>query len=242
MPKLYLKTFGALSLHAEGPRGEVLLAEVKSLFLPAFLATLTEATAPVASVVAVLSPEAAGSSARRALSGGLTRLRKRIGVEPIRFEGDDLALDPSVIDVDLMAFERRMILGRYAEATEVLAGPLLGIMRAKASEDLRRWADAHYDRVLFDADTAFGDVIAKALESRDSTRTLRFAHQHVGLNPDSERARSRLVSCLLASGDDAGARGEYDDYRSRLRENLGHPSDSELDSITADIRSALGDV
>jgi DNA-binding SARP family transcriptional activator len=77
-------------------------------------------------LVALFWPELDHEGARNALRQLVHRLRRAIGDETVAGRGaDEIGLDPSRIECDVVAFESALDAGRHAEALERFSGELL---------------------------------------------------------------------------------------------------------------------
>jgi DNA-binding SARP family transcriptional activator len=195
-----------------------------------------------AAVMQALWPEAEGDAAKRSFDVTLHRLRRLLGRDDaIALEAGKLALNPEVMWVDALAFER--LAGRAEEALRGTArapglpvaelldralrlyrGPLL------ASDD-ESWVHPVRERLRI----RFLALVERAGEflerSERADAALACYQRAVDLDPPAERIYQRIMRFLHARGRRAEALEVYRSCREMLAATLGAQPSSETEAL-----------
>src|SRR5499426_3786819 len=195
----------------------------------------------VAAMTQALWPEAEGDAAKRSFDITLHRLRRGLGREnAIVLEAGKLALNPGVVWVDSLAFER--LVGRVDEslrgaratglppaelldrALRLYRGPFL------ASDD-EGWAQPVRDR-LRNRYLALVERGGEFLERSERADAALACYQRaVELDPPAERIYQRIMRCLHARGRRAEALDVYRRCRNMLAATLGASPSAETEAL-----------
>lgn len=193
-----------------------------------------------------LWPDAEGDAAKRSFDITLHRLRRVLGRDDaVLLENGKLALNPGVVWVDALAFERlagqadealRAVRPGDAPVTELhdralrlYRGPFLGSEEAGWTQAARERLRSRYLRLVEQAGEFF-------------ERTARFdaalaCYEHaVGLDPVAERIYRRLMRSLHAQGRSAEAVEVYHRCTRILRATLGAEPSPETEALHAMLR------
>jgi serine/threonine-protein kinase len=217
---LTLKLFGPPTL--EGPEGPVTGRGVRGTRLGLLAVLATSRGRPVSrdKVAALLWPEADPQRARPQLSDALYLIRGALGEAAIRATGDDLSLNPDVVESDVAEFDRLLAVGQLEEAVALVAGPFLDGFHLGDSVEFDHWLSRER--------SIWGDHYAEALQAlaerreaehrfEDAARWWRRLADH---DPGSGRVALRLMRALGASGDRAGALRHARSHAELLRQEF----------------------
>lgn len=192
-------------------------------------------------LLALLWPELDIARGRNALSQTLHQLRRALGSESIVGEGaDSLALDASGVAIDALAFEAHATAGRWREALDLYAGPLLPGLHVGGVPDFERWLDDERARL---AALALRAAMAAATEAEavgNLPAAIDAARRACTIAPDDESTIRRLMQLLAASGDRVGALRAYESFARRLRLELETEPSGETTALATAIRREAG--
>lgn len=240
MSAIHLRLFGGaqVSVHAEGTVRRVALPPKPT----AILAYLAVASADGLAVrrdvlVALFWPEISTPHARAALRQMLFQLRKAVGENALATDRDSVALEPTVIESDVGAFEQLLASGDREAALKIYKGPLLaGFFVDGMSAEVETWIDAQRSRAARKAFLACGALADEAEQRRNGIDAARWARAAVDLSPDDEVVHRRLIKVLAAFGDRAGALRAADEFARRLKREFGSMPAAETQALVASIR------
>ncbi|HTO84389.1 MAG TPA: BTAD domain-containing putative transcriptional regulator [Methylomirabilota bacterium] len=210
------------------------LADGASADLPAqkdraLLAILAMATGDAQSrerIAGLLWSEHGDRQARDSLKQALVRLRRCLGGTEsvvLRTDRQSIALDKSLIDVDVLAFERlvrQATLPSLAQAAALYRGDLLeGIaIRDPAFED---WLLVERQRLRQLFERALAGLMSQALAAGDRERAAEAARRLLQTDPLSEAAYRTLMQVHADEGQTAQAIKLYKAFRDRLYSEMG---------------------
>ena len=130
----------------------------------------------------------------------------------IAVQGNLLALSPTLVEVDLAAFDRCRTRARAAELDNDPAGALealteaVGLWRGDVAAEIEaEWLDdiRRQRRAQFVVSASRAGELA--LAGGDTASALGFADRVIAIDPSHERAGRLQAACLLAAGNRSGA-------------------------------------
>jgi len=219
-----------------------LLAQPKITALLAFLA-LSPAQRPQRRdrIVAMLWPELDQTHARTALRKALHMLRSALGADALRNRGDEevgLAVPPLWCDVIELAAAADN--GRMMQAVQLYRGDLLAGFHLAECAEFERWLDAERGAARERAAAAAWGL-ARTLESDSRlTDAGMWARRAVRFSWDDERVLRRTLTMLTRIGDRAGALRLYEEFATRMREELEAEPSPETVALANSLRPAAG--
>jgi DNA-binding SARP family transcriptional activator len=195
-----------------------------------------------AAVMQALWPEAEGDAAKRSFDVTLHRLRRLLGRDDaIVLEGAKLALNPEVMWVDALAFER--LAGRAEEALrgtarapvmpvpELLDRALRLYRGALLASDDDGWVHPVRERLRIRY-LALVERAGEFLERNERADAALACYQRaVDLDPPAERIYQRIMRFLHARGRRAEALEVYRSCREMLAATLGAQPSSETEAL-----------
>lgn len=218
----------------------VAVASKKAQALLAYLAMRPGQPHPRAKLSALLWGEAPAEHARNSLRQTLFTLRHTLAASRSRqllAVGDTIALDPAVIDVDVVAFER--LVGeatseKLAKAAALYAGDLLeGLeVREPAFEE---WLLTERERLRELALGALGRLVNEANRTGATERELQMAARLLALDPLRESAHRTLMRLYARLGRRAHALRQYQLCVAALSRELGVEPEAETQRLYRDI-------
>ncbi len=236
MMPLRLRTFGSVFLTREGQTLSGAAGQRRLLAILAVVAVAGDQGISRDKLLALLWSEGEPDKSRHALTQSLYHIKKALGVERVFAPGADLRIDGESLSSDVGEFQRAVREQRLEEVVELYTGPFLdGFYLTDAPEfdfwvstERSRFARQHSDALLILAD--------RANAAGDASSERRWLERLVDHDPLEAKAVSRLLSCLVASGDRAEALQRARIYETRMREELDLPPDDAVVGVLASLR------
>jgi serine/threonine-protein kinase len=217
-------------------------AQRHRLALLALLATARDATLPREKVMVLLWPERGDRDARHLLNVSLHVLRKALGEEVLRTEGDALRLDTELLNVDVVRFRTALQRGDEASALASYGGRFLDGFYLDDAPDFDQWLEAERGRISGEYLGALEQSANRAEASGDWTTALRLCEAVVAQVPDRPRAVVRLMRALEATGDRVGALRAADTHIALLAKEYGAEPSPEVIALAARMRMQPAEV
>ena len=239
---LEFRTLGTIELRGEdGTPIDEPLRHAKRTALLAYLASPDPARRHRReTVVALLWPELDESHGRGMLRHELYELRRVLGPDVIRSEGrDTIRVDEDLLVCDARTVARRLSDGRLIEALDLVKGEFLPGLHLDGGE-FDHWLDGERGRLARRAGQAAERLSALAAASGDLAAAARWARRWTELAPYEETAWHRLVALLDEAGDRAGALSAFEEFRTRLRDDLEIEPAPEIRQLVGEIRTREG--
>lgn len=184
-------------------------------------------------LMALLWSDRGEEQARASLRQALAEMRRALGEpSPVRTEQDAVSLDPALLDVDALAFERLAQAGRWEEAAALYGGPLLdghGVHDG-AFED---WLLVERTRLH---DLAI-DVLDRLAASQSGAAAIATAQRLLQLEPAREATHRLLMRLYAAAGQRAQALRQCEHCRDILQRDLQARPDVETERLYREIQS-----
>ncbi|HLS47077.1 MAG TPA: BTAD domain-containing putative transcriptional regulator [Gemmatimonadales bacterium] len=188
------------------------------------------------SLMALLWPDAGQDEGRHALRNALHAIRKSLGAQVIRTEGDGLvAVDRSRIQCDAIDLEHDLSVGRGEAAMASAYGRLMEGFHVADAWQYAEWLDQERQRL---DDLALGAIrrASELLEQRgDQEGALAAARRACELAPYDERVHRRLIELLDRQGEGAAAMAAYRAFAKRLERELGVTPSPSVASMAREI-------
>lgn len=212
----HLRSLGSLDLtRPDGSPLEAILAQPKRALLLAYLSAATPRGYHRRDVlVALFWPELDTERARGALRKALHYLRASLG-DVVLTRGDEVAIDDSVLDCDVTAFDTAIADGRLTDALALYRGEFLPGVFARNAPDVEPWMAVERSR-LREAATHAAWKLAESSVASDGALAARYAALAASFTPDDEDALVRRMLLLDRVGSRAAARRAYDDFAAAL--------------------------
>jgi DNA-binding SARP family transcriptional activator/TolB-like protein len=210
----------------------------RRLALLALLAASPNGRVSREKVTGYLWPDADGESARHRLGDALHALRKALGRDAIQSVGDELYLNPLIVDSDLAGFRNAIAGGDRQRAVSLYQGAFLDGFFIPDAAEFERWMDVERERFARE----FAQALAALAEDRehegDWVAALEWWRQLATHDPYSSRVALRLMRACEAAGDAGAALQHARVHITLLREDLGTEPDPELTALAARLRDA----
>jgi TolB-like protein len=229
-----LRLLGGFDLHSADGRAAI-PAGRKVRALLACLALSPGQAWPREKLMALLWSDRSDEQARASLRQALAEMRRVLGEPtPVHAEHDAVGLDPTLLAVDVLEFERLAKAGKLDEAAALYRGPLLdghGV-RDDAFED---WVRVERTRLH---DLAV-DVLARLATSQSGKAAIATARRLLQLDPAREETHRLLMRLYAAAGQRAQALRQYDHCRDILQRDLQTKPDTETERLHQQIQNEV---
>jgi len=223
--RVTLTLLGGFAARLDSGR-DVLLPRRKARALLAYLGLRPDLSCSRETVTALLWGDVPAEQGRHSLRQTLVELRHALpngGRAAILVEGDRVALNPSQLAVDVMAFERlarRKTRQALERAAELYAGDLLAglSLREAAFEE---WLRAERDRLREAALQVLSQLLAAQTSATDLELAVQTAMRLLALEPMHEAAHRALMDLYDRLGRRSAALRQYQRCAEVLQQELG---------------------
>ena len=206
-PILTLRVLGGLSL--SGPAGAISgrATQRRRLALLAVLAAARGRPVSRDKLIGLLWSDSDSESARHLLADSIYILRESLGKEAIPGSGDDVWLDTTRIDSDVLQFWTALEGGQRETAAGIYAagGPFLDGVHISNAAEFERWADSLRAQVEQAYRVALREIADDAASHGRYADAVTWWRQLVTHDRLSSGAALGLMRALDAAGDRAGA-------------------------------------
>ena len=233
---LRLRTFGSVYLSRDGALLSGAAAQKRLLAILTVLATVGERGITRDKLLALLWSEGEPDRSRHALTQSLYHIRKALRVEQIFLSGGDLRINPDVITSDVDDFQRALREQRYEDAVAVYGGPFLDGFYLSGDPEFDFWVSSERDRLTRDLADGLRMLAEAAQLNGDAGAELKWRARLADHDPLNGAAIASLMTCLISSGDHAGALQRARAYESRIRLELDLPPDRAVCALVATLR------
>src|SRR6266699_561523 len=225
MRMVELRTFGGLSLEANGAPLRGAAAQRKTLALLALLALHPRGLSRD-KLIAYLWSETDAEHGRSLLRQACYALRRDLNEDKLFLGSTELRLNPAVVTSDVQAFKDALQRGELARAVDRYNGPFLdGFYLSEASE-FERWLDAERAQLA----KRFSDVLAtlatEAAAQGDHRAAAEWWRRLTAVDPLNSQAALGLMTALVAAGESAAAIKHARAHEAFLQEEMGTAPDA----------------
>ncbi len=220
-----LRTFGGLSIEANGAPPMGAAAQRKTLALLALLARHPRGLSRD-KAIAYLWPETDAEHGRSLLRQACYALRRDLNEDKLFLGSTELRLNTAVLTSDVQAFEDALQRGELACAVDRYRGPFLDGFYLSEAGEFERWLDAeraHLAKQFGDALVTLGKETAASGDHRAAADWWR---RVTALDPLSSQAALGLMTALVAAGESAEAIKHARAHEAFLRQEMGTAPDA----------------
>lgn len=183
-----------------------------------------------------LWPESDGESARHLLSVAVHVLRKAGGHEALLTNGDEVALAPASVRVDVVAFEAALRGGDFEGAVALYGGPFMDGFHAGAGAELEEWVAGERTRLERAYAQALEGLAAARTRAGDAGGAVEAWRRLAALDPYSSHGALGLMRALADAGNRAAAIRHAAVHRQLLEGELGAGPDPEVEALAETLR------
>jgi DNA-binding SARP family transcriptional activator/TolB-like protein/tetratricopeptide (TPR) repeat protein len=209
-----LLTLGRGAVRRDGEDLPGITAQKQRFALLAYLAV--ERRASRAHLLALFWPEREEEKARHSLSQAIYALKRELGEEVLRVEGDSVQADAEACTVDARLLEAAAERGDWQRVIELYKGPFLDQFSLPDAGDFEEWLSNTRTGLARLVHQGFRIVIAEQARSGDMAAALADAWRWTTLEPLDDEAQHTLIGLLAATGDRTAALSRFEAYRERL--------------------------
>ncbi len=233
----FLKLLGGASLEGEeGPlRGRA--AHRRRLALLALLAGTPGGAFGREKLIGYLWPDRPEDSARHLLSESLSVLRRELDENVILTAGDEVRLNPEIVECDLVQFREAISSGDWERAVERYTGPFLDGFYVEEALEFERWAESEREVIGREYARALEALALASEEAGDWVGAVEWWSRLAVHDPYDSRIALRLMEALAGAGQRARAVRFAASYNTRLREDLGMEPDPNIMSLADRLRT-----
>ena len=201
---LELRTFGGLSIEANGAPPTGAAAQRKTLALLALLARHPRGLSRD-KVIAYLWPETDAAHGRSLLRQACYALRRDLDEDKLLLGSTELRLNPAAVTSDVQAFDDALQRGELARAVDRYGGSFLdGFYLSEASE-FERWVSAERAQLEKQCRDALATLAKEAAARGDHRAAADWWRRLTALDPLSSQGALGLMTALVAAGESAEA-------------------------------------
>jgi DNA-binding SARP family transcriptional activator/Tfp pilus assembly protein PilF len=234
---LTLQLFGGCALVANGETLSGPAAQRRRLALLAVLACPGGAAVSRDKLVGYFWPEEDSERARHFLSDSLFNLRKTLGKHVLLTPGDDVKLNLSVVDVDVLRFDALLGVSDYAGAAALYRGPFLDGFFVSDAPEFERWAEAERARLARRYSSAVEELARRSEAEGNWAAAVEWWQLLTTHDPYAARVAVGAMRALAATGDVGGALHTAREYVARMRDELEAEPDPSVLSFENQLRT-----
>jgi len=234
---LTFQLFGGCTLVSDGEVVTGPAAQRRQLALLTVLASSHAGGVSRDKLVGYFWPEEDRERARHFLSDALFRLRKSLGKDVLVLAGDDIRINPEMVDADVVRFGTLVAQGDLAGAVALYRGPFLDGFFVSDAPEYERWAEVERDRLARCQASCLEQLATLREGAGDWAGAAEWWRRLAVHDPYSSRVALRTMLALDAAGDPAEALQHSRGHAARVREELGLECDPAIAALAERLRT-----
>src|SRR2546426_9633366 len=238
---LALRTFGGLTMEADGAPWTGAAVQRKPLALLAFVAAAGKQGLSRDKLVAYLWPEVDAAHARHLLKQTCYALRREPHAPGLLGGSAQLRLNAAAIASDVAMFEDALERRDPAGAVALYRGPFLDGFYVDGAGEFERWVESERERLATRAGEALEALATKAASAGDLRGCVSWWRRLGELDPLSSRAALGLMQALAAAGERPEALRHGLAHGALVRQELAAEPAGALTALIEQLRNASGD-
>jgi len=239
---LQLRTFGGLSIEANGAPLSGAAVQRKTLALLSLLAAAGKNGLSRDKLVAYLWPESDAEHGRSLLKQACYALRRDLHEHELLLGATELRLNPDVITSDVQVFEEALRAGDRSRAVELYCGPFLDGFYLNEAEEFERWVEDQRARLAEQARDALESLASAAAASDDARAAVAWWRRLTALDPLNSHAAVGLMTALAALGERGAAIDHGLAHAAFLQAELHAAPPSAVTELVERLRHGSGDL
>lgn len=232
-----LRTLGPIEVTVDGAETPRELLWRKNLALLVYLARSPDRRRTREHLVGIFWGDKPDSSARHSLNEALRVIRKAVGEDLLVSVGDQVALSPGAVHVDVDELENRLQREEWREALPLMRGEFLEGFTVPDSSAFEDWLSAERQTWRDEMSSGLRQFADSRLMSGDGVAAQEAAQRALALDPFSDGAVRLAMLAAAVRGERAGALAIYDAYAERLAQDLRIEPDPETETLATRIRN-----
>ncbi len=238
---LHLKTFGGLSVEAEGASASGAAQRRRTLALLALLAAASRRGMSRDKLIAYLWPDADTEHGRGLLNQACYALRRDLHAPELILGATELRLNPEIISSDVQNFEEALDRGDPARAVAVYSGPFLDGFYLSEAGEFEHWVEEERARLATQAAEALESLAARATATGDVRASVKWWRRLTELDPFSAHAALGLMQALAAAGERVEALDHGRRFDAFVRQELGAEPSAQVTALMQRLRHQTGE-
>lgn len=218
-----LLTLGRLSVALNGEQLERLASHRQKIGLLVYLAV--EAPVGRDRLVGTFWAERDEEKARHSLSQAIYALKKELGTDCLRVNGDRIEITPGQLALDVKDLEDAAEAGRWEAVVDLYQGRFLDGFYLPEAPAFDQWLTNTRAWVERLARRAFAEAIRARSAGGDEAGALAVVSRWVALEPQEDEAQHALIALLARSGDRGAALAHYEIFSEQLARDQLEPLD-----------------
>lgn len=240
MPQLRL--LGGSALEDDSGRSIPAASRRHPLALLALLACAPAQALGRGKLAGLLWPESPEKAARNRLNTCVHRLRSELGSRALISVGDELRLNPDIVESDISRFHGAIQSDQPDVAVALYGGPFLDGFRLEGSPAFEQRIDRERERLR----RRYREALEALAESAEKEQGYRAAadwwRERSNEDPFDSRVTSRLMKALVAAGNRPEALRTAREHSRRMKKELGVAPDPHIGELAERIRSSTGEL
>jgi DNA-binding SARP family transcriptional activator len=230
------RTLGPVELSVDGGPAPLELLWRKHLALLVYLARSPRRGRSREHLVGLLWGDRGEAAARHSLSEALRVIRHYAGAESIEMKVGQVRLAPDSVELDVDRLEQLAAQNDWSAAAELISGEFLEGFALPEASEFEDWLATErelWGRRGVEVLVSCADDHAQRGKVEEASG---FAERALGLRPTSELALRCALRCRTLAGDRVGALALFEQFKSRLAEDLGLEPSEETRSLLERVR------
>jgi DNA-binding SARP family transcriptional activator len=232
----FLRVLGGAGM--QGPAGPVggRAAQRRRLALLALLALSPGRSLSRDKLTGYLWPEHGDEQARRLLTVSVYEIRRALGEEALRTNGDEVVLGTAAVRVDAIEFRLAVDLDEWDRAVALYSGPFLDGFFVADAPEFERWVDAEREHLARQFRVALERLAEQRERCGDAPGAVDAWRRLAAEDPFCGRVAVGLMRALESAGDRAGAIQHAGVHAALLREELVAEPDADVAAMADRLR------
>ena len=229
------QTLGPVGLSSDGAPAPPELLWRKHLGLLVYLARSPRGRTRE-HLIGLLWGEKPEAAARHSLNEAIRVLRRYLGDDNVDTAAGQVRLNPGSVRLDVERFEELAAGGDWAAAARLIAGEFLEGFSIAGASEFENWLATERSAVRLRSVDVLVHHADDLLRAGQASEASAVALRALGLDPASEPAVRVTMRSLVLAGDRAGALEQYEEFVTRLQEEVGTAPGTETQALADRVR------
>jgi DNA-binding SARP family transcriptional activator len=176
------------------------------------------------------------TAARHSLNEAIRVLRRYLGDDNVDTSAGQVRLTPVSVRLDVDRFEELAAAGDWGAAARLIAGEFLEGFSIAGASEFENWLGSERSAVRMRSVDVLVHHAADLLRSGQASEASAVAIRALGLDPGSEPAVRVAMRSLVLAGDRAGALERFEEFATRVRDEVGTEPSAETQVLAERVR------